>query len=137
VKVREALGGKPAAARLGSVLMIDDDEQFRELARHYCVKRGHVFAGVGDSAAALAALARQSFDVLLVDKNIPGTSGEDVLREIRAAGHAAPAIVLTGDVASADMDLLRPLGVVRALEKSSNAEPLLQAIEAAVSTSRG
>jgi hypothetical protein len=52
-----------------------------------------------------------------------------VLREIRAAGFFVPAIVLTGDLSSADMDVLRPLGVVRALEKSSRAEPLLQAIE--------
>jgi DNA-binding NtrC family response regulator len=131
-KVRETLNGKAATVRRGrSVLMIDDDEQYRELVRHFCVKRGHVFAGVGDAAAALAALAKQSFGVLLVDKNIPGTSGEHILREIRAAGHATPAIVLTGDVASADMNLLRPLGVVRALEKSSDAEPLLRAIEEA------
>ena len=108
--------------------MIDDDAQFRELVQHFCTKRGHVFAGVRDSAAAIAALTGQPFDVLLVDKNIPGTSGEHILREIRAAGHATPAIVLTGDVASADMDVLRPLGVVQALEKSSDAGPLLQAI---------
>jgi PAS domain S-box-containing protein len=115
-----------------SVLMIDDDEQFRELVRHYCAKGGHLFAGVESAAAALATLAKQSFDVLLVDVNIPGTSGERVLREIRAAGHTMPAIMLTGDVASADMDVLRPLGAVQALEKSSRREPLLQAIAAAV-----
>ena len=111
--------------------MIDDDEQFVDLVGHFCRKRGHVFAGVDSAAAALAALAGQPFDVLLVDLNIPGTSGEAVLREIRAAGHTAPAIVLSGDIASADMDLLRPLGAVRALQKSSDAEPLLRAIAAA------
>ncbi len=132
VKVREVLGGMAKVVQPSrSILMIDDDDQYRELVGHFCRKRGHVFAGVSDSAAALAALARQSFDVLLVDLNIPGTSGEHVLREIRAAGHAAPAIVLTGDVASADTDALRPLGVVRALQKSSDAEPLLRAIEEA------
>jgi two-component system OmpR family response regulator len=112
--------------------MIDDDEQFRDLVQHFCTRQGFVFAGVGSAAGALSALAGRSFDVLLVDLNIPGTSGEDVLLAIRAAGHTAPAIVLTGDVSSADMAALRPLGVVRALEKSSRAEPLLQALEAAV-----
>ena len=87
--------------------------------------------GVDSAAATLKALAGSSFDVLLVDLNIPGTSGEQVLRAIRAAGHAAPAIILTGDVASADMHALRALGVTIALEKSSDAEPLLQAIAAA------
>jgi DNA-binding NarL/FixJ family response regulator len=63
-----------------------------------------------------------------VDLNIPGTSGEAVLREIRAAGHAAPAIVLTGDVAAVDLEALRPRGVRLALEKSSQPGPLLEAI---------
>jgi len=106
-----------------------DDEQYREKVRHFCTKRGHVFTGADSAAAALAALASQPCDVLLVDRNVSGTSGERILREIRAAGHIAPAIVLTGDVASADMYVLRPLGAVRALEKSNNAEPLLRAIE--------
>ncbi len=132
-KVRDVLGGKAAAARPGRcILMIDDDEQFRDLVRHFCMKRGHVFAGVDSSAAALEALAGHTFDVLLVDMNMPGTSGGRVLEEIRAAGHAAPAIVLTGDVVSANMDALRPLGAVQVLEKSSRPEPLLQAIEEVV-----
>jgi PAS domain S-box-containing protein len=131
LKLREALAAKPAAARPGRrVLMIDDDEQYRELVELFCAKRGHVFAGVGSAATALASLAAQPCDVLLVDMNIPGTSGERILREIRAAGHAAPAIALTGNVDAADMDVLGPLGAVRALEKSGSAAPLLQAIEA-------
>ena len=129
VKVRKALMGKAAARPGRRVLMIDDDEQFRELVRHFCRKRGHLFTGAGDPPAALSALAGQTFDVVLVDVNIPGTSGERVLREIRAAGCVAPAIMLTGDVTSADMKVLSPLGAVRTLEKSSNAEPLLEAIE--------
>jgi PAS domain S-box-containing protein len=131
-KVRQVLGRKAAAAPPGGcVLMIDDDEQYRELVRHFCTKRGHDFTGVDAAGAALEALAGRRFDVLLVDLNIPGTSGEQILREIRAAGHATPAIVLTGDVTAADLDALRPLGVVRALEKSSRAEPLLKAIDEA------
>jgi CheY-like chemotaxis protein len=133
-RVRGVLGRGEAAAAVParrSVLMIDDDEQFRELVRHFCAKRGHRFTGVDSAQRALAELAAQPFDVLLVDMNIPGTSGERVLEEIRAAGHTAPAIVLTGDAASADPDALRRFGVTQTLEKSSTAEPLLQAIEAA------
>ena len=132
-KMWEMLSQKEKDAPLRkSVLMIDDDEQFRALVGYFCKKKGHLCLGVDSAAAALAALALQSFDVLLVDLNIPGTSGERVLREIRAAGHKVPAIVLTGDVASADMSVLRPLGAVLVLEKSSNGGPLLQAIETVV-----
>jgi signal transduction histidine kinase/DNA-binding response OmpR family regulator len=131
-RVREALDRNAAARPGGHILMIDDDEQYRDLTRRFCTKGGYSFAGVDSSAAALTALAAQPCDVLLVDMNIPGTSGERVLREVRAAGHAAPAIVLTGDLASADSDAMRPLGVVRTMEKSGNPAPLLRAIAAAV-----
>jgi len=128
-KIRETLAGGAGVPCVGRrVLMIDDDEQFRELVRHHCTRHGHDFAGVDAAAAAINALAGSAFDVLLVDLNIPGTSGERVLREIRAAGCTAPAIVLTGDVASADMAVLRPLGAVGAVQKSSDAAPLLRAI---------
>jgi len=132
MKIREALQQDAAALRPPNrrVLMIDDDDQFRELVGHYCLKRGHVFTGADSAAAALEALAAQPCDVLLIDLNIPGTSGERILREIRAAGYTAPAIVLSGDLSSADMDALLPLGAVRALQKSSDSEPLLQAIAA-------
>ncbi len=131
-KVQETLKWQATAVQpRRGILMIDDDEQYRELVRHFCAKQGYIFTGVSDTAGAIAALAWQSFDVLLVDMNIPGTNGERVLWEIRAAGYAAPAIVLTGDVASADMEILRPLGVVRILEKSSRGDSLLRAIETA------
>jgi len=128
----EKVAGKAATAQPNRrVLMIDDDEQFRELVEHFCAKRGNGFTGVGSAAAALAALACDTFDALLVDLNIPGTSGEHVLRETRAAGRTAPAIILTGDVTAAEMNGLRLLGVAQALEKSSDAGSLLRAIEAA------
>jgi len=130
-KVRDALRREEGGARVGkSVLMIDDDVQYRDLVRHFCAKWGYVFAGVASPAAALTALAGQSYDVLLIDMNLSGTDGGRVLREIRAAGHAAPAIVLTGDVASADMAALEPLGVVSIVEKSGRSEQLQQAIDA-------
>jgi PAS domain S-box-containing protein len=133
-KVHAVLERRVAAAAVPAgrgVLMIDDDEQYRDLVRHFCTKGGHRFTGVDRASQALAELAAQPFDVLLVDMNIPGTSGERVLEEIRAAGHTTPAIVLTGDVASADPGALRRLGVAQTLEKSSSAEPLLRAIAGA------
>jgi signal transduction histidine kinase/DNA-binding response OmpR family regulator len=135
LKVRETLKSGSPVRRPGlRILMIDDDEQYRELVGIFCARRGHVFEQADCAAAALALLARSPCDVLLVDLNIPGTSGEQVLRQIRAAGHAAPAIVLTGDVAGADLDALRKLGMALALEKSSDARPLLLAIEQAVAS---
>jgi len=116
----------PFSAR---VLMVDDEEDVLELVRRACRRRGHDFVGVSSAPAALDALGAGKFDVLLVDMNIPGTSGARLLREVRAAGHSLPAIVLSGSAESADAGALRALGVAGVLEKSADLLGLMQAVE--------
>jgi two-component system, sensor histidine kinase len=47
--------------------------------------------------AALAAMARDRFDLVLLDMNMPVMDGEATFRAIRASGHALPVIALTAD----------------------------------------
>jgi CheY-like chemotaxis protein len=129
-KVREVLdapqAGPPHAL---SILLVDDDRDVLDLTERACAKRGHAMAGVTSSSEALDVLAGRPCDVLLLDMNIPGTAGPQVLRDIRAAGHFMPAIVLSGDIGSVDLESLRPLGVMRAAEKSGDMDQLMQTIE--------
>ena len=111
------------------ILMIDDDHQFCELANRFFTRKGYNFVMVETTAAALATLTEQSIDVLLVDMNLPGTNGKLVLEAIRKAGHTAPAIILSGDLYFVNMDELRPLGAVDAIEKSSDFKPVMRMIE--------
>ena len=111
------------------VLMIDDDLWICELVGRFCRRRGHELLGVSSAVAALEALARKSYDLLLVDMNLPGSDGAHVLREIRSAGHSMPAVMFSGDAGCVDMDSLRLLGAVDVLEKSADPEPLLKLIE--------
>ncbi len=128
VKVRESLRRKTIKKTRKSILMIDDEEQFRDLMMCFCTDGGHEFTGTDSSAGAIEILARQPVDVLLLDMNIPGTDGMRILEEIRSAGHATPVIVLSGDLGSVNMDSFRSLGAVWALEKSADPIPLLNLI---------
>ncbi|RJQ54780.1 MAG: response regulator [Actinobacteria bacterium] len=126
-------GAVAAAEQSGiDLLMIDDDADLMRLMQRASTRAGHRFVGVADAWGALDALSRQTFDLLLVDMNIPGTGGTEILGEIRAAGHSAPAIVLTGDIGSVNLDSLRSLGVVATAEKSSDFERLMRAVDEAV-----
>lgn len=130
-KIRQVLQETVAIPERGKrILMIDDEAAFRDLVQHFCTKRGHEFAGGGTAQTALDALAAQSFDVLLLDMNIPGTNGRQILQKIRSQGYQTPTIVLTGDAFSVDRESLRPLGVTHVLEKSGDCTTLLQMIEA-------
>ena len=53
------------------------------------------FGEAGDTARALEQLGRQRWDILVLDINLPGTSGLDYLRELVASGKAPPVIMIT------------------------------------------
>ncbi len=128
-KVREALHRRIEPPRGKRILMIDDEPLFRELIGHHCSQRGHEFTGVDAAPAALEALSAREFDVLLLDKNLPGSDGYRILQEIREVGHGLPVILLTGDLASVDLPTFHALGVIHAVEKSGNNKSLLDWIE--------
>jgi len=79
------------------VLVVDDDPVFQELVPEQLSFLGFepAFARTGEEA--LDALRRTDYDVVLLDVNLPGVSGLDVLRKIRQLEDAPEVIMLTGD----------------------------------------
>jgi two-component system nitrate/nitrite response regulator NarL len=88
-----------------SVLVVDDDPQFRELAARLLVAGGFVVVGEADSvAAALAAADRLKPSAVLVDVELPDGDGVALAREL-AALPWHPRIVLTsidGEITSTE-----------------------------------
>lgn len=77
--------------------MVDDDRALRRALAGLLSQAGHAVETAGDGAAALARLAHEAFDIVLLDIGLPDMSGLDVLA--RTAALAAPprAIVMTAD----------------------------------------
>ena len=75
------------------VLIVDDHEPFRAVARELLERPGFVVAGeAADAAGALAAVARETPDAVLLDVQLPDNDGFSVARALRVAG--GPAVVL-------------------------------------------
>jgi CheY-like chemotaxis protein len=86
------------------VLIVDDDPQFRALARALLQAAGHaVVAEAADGAQALAALRRVRPDAALVDVQLPDTSGLELARTL-TANDGGLRIILT----STDPTLVTP-----------------------------
>jgi DNA-binding NarL/FixJ family response regulator len=77
-----------------SVLIVDDHEPFRAVARELLERAGFIVTGeAADAAEALAAIAAEAPDVVLLDVQLPDKDGFAVATAL-AASHG-PAVVLT------------------------------------------
>ena len=68
------------------VLVVEDDEPLRRIITSNLVARGHEVRQAPDASTALAALAAERPDLLILDINLPDRTGWDVLREAHLPG---------------------------------------------------
>jgi DNA-binding NtrC family response regulator len=85
-----------------SILVVDDDPEMRALLLDVLGNEGYEIAEAKNGAEAVLALRARKFDVILMDKNMPGPSGLDLLPGFRRVCPDSPVIMMTafGDVPS-------------------------------------
>ena len=66
-----------------TILVVDDHPQLREVVRTMLESRGYVVALAGDGATAIAAFEHTHFDAALIDVDMPGLTGVELVRELR------------------------------------------------------
>lgn len=91
-------GSQPKSIHVAQILLIDDSPT--QLRVRELVLRGAGFqvsiATTAESAMALLRTAASKFDVVVTDHILPGASGADFVRELRAAEPELPVIVVSG-----------------------------------------
>jgi DNA-binding NarL/FixJ family response regulator len=113
-----------------NILIADDHEMVRRgvrdlLSQEYPKAR---ITEAGDSAATIELLMQQTWDLLLLDINMPGRSGLDVLMEARKLHPATPVVVLSMCPEEEFAVRVFKLGAVAYLNKASAGDELLAAI---------
>lgn len=77
------------------VLVIEDDVTLGHALQEFLAGQGYAVDWLQDGDHVEGAVAGQSYDLLLLDLALPGLSGLDVLRHLRASGHQVPVLILT------------------------------------------
>ena len=107
------------------ILVVDDEPPLRELV---VVTLGDAFAcdEVDNGDEALARLSTDHYDLVMLDVMMPGTSGTDVLRKIRADDELrdVPVIVMSAWQSSDDIDAALAAGANGFLPKPFRVEDL-------------
>jgi len=91
---------KPEATHPGSMpplhlLIVEDDPAVRDACSEIATTMGFAVHSAGDLAAARAILKSQAVDILLLDLRLPGSSGLDLLEEVKAIHPETAVIVMT------------------------------------------
>jgi DNA-binding response OmpR family regulator len=80
---------------MARILVVDDEPHILDIVRAYLARDGHEVVTAVDGDAALALSRDHGPDVVVLDVMLPGRSGFEVLRELRATGSSAAVIMLT------------------------------------------
>jgi DNA-binding response OmpR family regulator len=107
-------GDSQMSQEVQKVLVVDDNQDVRELIVHILNADGfHVYAAV-DGENALAILNSNPVDLVLLDVMMPGMSGLDVLKEIRTGSNKkireVPVMMITAMSSTDDVDQALAIG---------------------------
>lgn len=127
------------------ILVIEDDPTLGNALREFLGQQGYAVDWLQEGDSVVETLVGQHYDLLLLDLNLPGKSGLEVLRELRSAGQTMPVLILTardsvedrvaGLDSGADDYVTKPFELpelaarVRALgrRRSGQAQPIVEA----------
>ena len=93
------------------VLLAEDNPVNALLARALLTRAGCTVDRAGTGEEAVAAALAQPYDLILMDMRMPGMSGLDAARAIRAAGRATPVVALTANAFDDDRRACRESGM--------------------------
>jgi signal transduction histidine kinase/DNA-binding NarL/FixJ family response regulator/HPt (histidine-containing phosphotransfer) domain-containing protein len=117
------------------ILVAEDAELNRDLIIELLKKRGHVVEGVADGRQALAALEKRSYDVVLLDEEMPRMTGLQTTAAIRhreaTTGKHQIIIGISGHATADDEHRFRDAGMDASLAKPVEVKTLYKAVESA------
>ncbi len=117
---------------MATILVVDDDELFRELLCTSVERHGHTALAAANLSHARKVVATRSVDVVYLDVFLPDGSGTGALEELRATAGQPEVIIITGKGDPDGAELALRCGAWDYIEKPASVErmtlPMLRAL---------
>ena len=111
------------------VLVVDDDQESRDLLSEVLGANGYLVQAVEGSEAVWKALSQDSSRaIMLIDLRMPGENGLDLLRKLRKGKINCDPILMSSFISGVEMELAQELGVKEFLEKPFRLSELLRIV---------
>ncbi|HET9734713.1 MAG TPA: response regulator, partial [Burkholderiales bacterium] len=112
------------------ILVVDDDQRLRELLTRYLGEQNFEVRAVRDAQEMDKHLARERYDLMVLDLMLPGEDGLAICRRLRAAGGSPAIIMLTAKGDEVDRIVGLEMGADDYLPKPFNPRELVARIQA-------
>ena len=112
------------------ILVVDDDQRMLELLNRYLSSQGFQVKPVDNATAMDKALARERYDLLVLDLMLPGEDGLSICRRLRGGNNDLPIIMLTAKGDDIDRIIGLEMGADDYLPKPFNPRELVARIHA-------
>jgi DNA-binding response OmpR family regulator len=129
----EEAAPEPAAAAASSValrcLVVDDEQEVAEVVADILTTAGHTAVIAASGQAAVDHIGAEPFDLVFTDLAMPGMTGWQVARAVKAKAPEVPVVMMSGfgvEVAPAE---LHTNGVDLVLSKPLQIKDVLRAVE--------
>jgi len=122
--------------RSGTILVVDDERGIREMLQAVLQDEGLAVTAVGSGEEALSALSRELFDLILLDVWLPGMDGLEVMRQVHAAGHRMPIVMISGHASAELAARAVREGALDFIEKPLSLERVLVSVRNALTQAR-
>jgi len=129
---RTYTGGQLNPGPFMRILLVEDDTSLGDTIQAWLRLDGHAVDWVRRGDSADSALKTHHYDCVLLDRGLPGLSGDALLAQLRAAGNRVPVILITAFNALADRVEGLDLGADDYLVKPFELEEMSARIRAAV-----
>lgn len=117
------------------ILIVEDHPTMREAMRLVLEQEGFVIREAADGASALAMVRSEPPDLMFLDLNIPGTSGADVLRELKAdPATAGVRVIIVTATGEEGREYVLSLGADEYFTKPFSPTALLRTVEQVLGT---
>jgi two-component system phosphate regulon response regulator OmpR len=112
------------------VLVVDDDARLRDLLNRYLGEQGYNVRTVSNSTEMNRQLARERYDLMILDLMLPGEDGLSICRRLRGANEDMPIIMLTAKGDEVDRIVGLEVGADDYLPKPFNPRELVARMQA-------
>lgn len=113
-----------AKLRTLKIMLIDDDEWIRDSMRIFFEYEGCDLVTLETAEEALAAIAKQPFDIIIADYKLPGLDGIEFFKRIRKCAGASIRILITAYHSQSVDEMVKTAGIHALIEKPFQPETL-------------